>query len=84
MSDTFKRERPHIPCADVWPPGSYQTNELLAYGVLERRGAIIVEKVEVGKRTGKIVVRYLSTVPIDWIHAELRRACDDLNNGRME
>ena len=67
----MQRVKPDIPCVDHWPPGSYSREAMLAYGELEKTGAILIDKVQLGRNTGRVVVRYFSAAPQEWVREEM-------------
>lgn len=76
----MQRVKPHIPCVDVWPPGSYSQAAMQAYAELERTGAIAIERVQIHRSTGKVVVRYYSAAPQEWV----RESMGKIKRARME
>lgn len=62
-----------IECVDVWPPGRLTQCARDAYDQLSREGRIVPVSVK-RDAAGRVYVRYMSDIPIQWIREELREA----------
>lgn len=67
----MQRVKPHIPCVDHWPPGSCTQAAMQAYVELERTGAIAIDKVQICRNTGRVIVRYYSAAPQEWVRESM-------------
>ena len=63
---------PEIPCTDYWPDG-IPIEKLIAYKVMIDAGQITRRTAIVNRDRGSVLVRYLSTVPHEWILQEMAR-----------
>ena len=62
-----------IEVVDVWPPGTLTEAAMDAYDRLCKDGRII-SRGATKDRSGRVVVRYMADIPVQWIHDELREA----------
>jgi hypothetical protein len=62
----------NIECVDIWPPGTLGRPEMLAYKEAESAERIKVKKIRINQVSGRATVRYLSTIPHEWMVGELR------------
>ena len=68
----FERARPELECVDVWPPRTCSREAMLAYKALADAGRIRLHMpIQISKHTGRVVIRYDSDIPHDWILKEL-------------
>lgn len=69
----FERARPEIECVDVWPPRTCTREAMLAYKALAAAGRLRLRMpVQISKHTGRVVIRYDSDIPHEWILKELK------------
>lgn len=61
-----------IECVDIWPPETLGRAEMLAYKEAESASRIKVQKIRFHQMSGRATVRYLATIPHDWMIGELR------------
>lgn len=65
-------------CVDRWNPGTCSLAAMQAYKVLELEGQIIIDRVEVGRKTEKVVVAYRSSETHDYTLIKLRHRKNEL------
>lgn len=62
-----------VEVVDVWPPGRLSQAEKDAYDALSQAGRIRPVRVD-RDAAGRVCVRYMADIPVEWIHEELRAA----------
>ena len=67
------RAQPHIPCVDIWPPGTFTPICRQAYDKLAQNGEIRRQSLTEHRITGVVTARYLSDCPHAWILTRLRQ-----------
>lgn len=73
LPEDCTRVEPHIPCVDVWPPGTLTPACRAAYDQLAANGEIRRQSLTEHRITGVVTARYLSDCPHEWILDRLRR-----------
>ena len=69
----FETARAETGCTDVWPPCTCTREVMLAYKELDQKGCIRLHMpIEVSRHTGRVIIRYESDIPHDWILKELK------------
>jgi len=48
-------------CVDRWNPGTCSLAAMQAYKLLELEGQIVIDQVEVGRKTERVIVHYQAT-----------------------
>lgn len=61
-------------CVDRWNPGTCSLAAMKAYKALEAEGHLIIDLVEVGRKTEKVIVHYRATGTHEDALARLRTA----------
>lgn len=69
----FARVVPDIPVCDIWPEQKLTKGMMEAYRDLDAAKRIMIKyPIKYLKDRGRVMIEYLSPVPEEWIHQEIR------------
>lgn len=71
-------------CVDRWNPGTCSLAAMQAYKLLELEGQIVIDQVEVGRKTERVIVRYQATSTHEQTLNMLKLAKDRIEKFREE